>query len=93
MKKKFREKFPLVVGRMKRKKWNNKGLIGVGFVMAVFVAILLFIGLASGGLGALWRAGSTVADVVDILGSIPGIAWIFIGFFCLLSLMRGKKRR
>lgn len=72
---------------------NKKGFVfTIGFVMAIFLAIVLFIVLASGGLGALWKTGSTVADIVNILGSIPAIVWVFLGFIFLVSLIRGGRR-
>ncbi|MFH1365478.1 MAG: hypothetical protein ABIH28_02765 [archaeon] len=73
---------------------NKKGFaLAVGTVMACFVALLIFLGLASGGLGALWRTGSTVADIVDILGAIPPYAWVILGFFCLISLLGGRRKK
>ncbi len=79
---------------MKKLMKDKRGFVfTVGFVLACGLALLIFLGLASGGLGALWKIGKTTSGVVNIIGSIPSIVWVFIGFFFLISLMRGRRRR
>jgi len=81
--KKNKKKFPA---------WDKQGFVfSVGFVMAILVSILIFIGLTSGSLKALYGAGKTFASVINIFSAIPPILWVFIGIFFLILLMRRRR--
>ena len=70
---------------------NKKGFVfSVKFVMAILVAIIIFIAFSSGGLSATYKAGSTLASVINILASIPAIVWVIGGAFCLLIMLKKK---
>lgn len=71
---------------------NKKGFVfSVGFVLAVGLALLILVFAGAGGLSATWKAGSTLANAVNIVGSVPAIAWVFVGFLFLISLLRGRR--
>lgn len=85
-KNKFREEKEMK--QMNKKGWIQ--FITVGLVLAVGLAIVLFIFAGSGGLSATFRASQTFAGVINILAQIPPVAWIIIGVFCLLSMLRRR---
>ena len=74
------------------KKKNKKGAIVVGTVLAVGLALAMFVGITSGLLGSLFRAGKTTGGILDILSAIPPVAWVIIGVFFLMLLMRRRRR-
>ena len=63
---------------------NKKAVIGVGFIMAIFVAIMLAIFLVGGG-------GTTAFDITRFLSSIPTPAWVIFGILVIFKLLGGKK--
>ena len=66
-------------------KMNKKGAtLTIGMVMAIFVAILLFIFLSGGGISTAW-------DITKFLKSIPAPIWVIFGVIIIFKLIGGKK--
>lgn len=63
---------------------NKKGVFGIEMVMAIFVAILLLIFLAGGGI-------STTYNITKFLKSIPTPIWVVFGIIVLFKLL-GKRK-
>ena len=66
-------------------KMNKNGIIGVGFVMAIFLAIFFLIFYAGAGI-------STIFSISQYLKSIPTFIWIILGILILFKLLGGRKK-
>ena len=71
-------------------KQNKKGagpaIFGIGFVVAIFLAIVFVIFLTGGGVGAIW-------DISKFLKDIPTFVWVIFGVIVVFKILGGGKRR
>lgn len=63
---------------------NKKGAGPIAIVMAVFIAIMLFLFLTGGGISTAW-------NITKFLKSIPTPIWVIVGVIILFKLI-GKRK-
>jgi intracellular septation protein A len=68
---------------MKNKKAQT---LTVGFVMAMFVGIIILIFLFGGGV-------TTIYKITRLMKDIPPIVWVVFGMFLLIKMFGGSRRR
>lgn len=67
------------------KKAEKKDVFGVGFIMAIFLAIVFLIFFAGGGV-------STIFNISKFIASIPTFLWVILGIIVLFKILGGKRR-
>jgi hypothetical protein len=64
---------------------NKKGVIGPGFIFALFLGIVIIIFLAGGG-------ASTIFDITKFLKQIPAFIWVILILILIFRGSGGKKK-